>query len=199
MDRVQRPHVILGTAAVALIGVAAWLYHEVNAGAETPVVPDVIATTTKAPVLAPPPVAEAPPKVDDTKSKSPSPWTASLKSGLAARTPHNADKGHDTGTEAAPPDPALPDKADPKWDAILAEVNKSYDRGEYEDAKQGAIKVLAKDPTNVRMLRVAVSSACMNAEPQDAQLYYDKLTDKRDREQMKTRCDRFQITLNDPK
>ena len=58
-------------------------------------------------------------------------------------------------------------------------------------------KVLTKDPTNVRMLRVMVSANCIAGDSAIAQDYYVKLP-AFDRGQMKTRCDRYGVTLNDP-
>ncbi len=59
-----------------------------------------------------------------------------------------------------------------------------------------ALKVLAKEPANVRMLRIVVSSSCIEGSAADAQKHYLSLPVS-DREQMKVRCERYGVTFND--
>jgi len=87
--------------------------------------------------------------------------------------------------------------ANPKLDAVMDQANKAYDRQEYEDAKAIAATVLAKQPKNVRMLRIMVSSACMEGDGAVAQKWYVDLP-KPDRLQMKARCDRNGVTFTEP-
>ena len=47
----------------------------------------------------------------------------------------------------------------------MSEANKAYDRGDFDDARTIAMQVLAIDPTNVRMLRIMVSAACIDGDP----------------------------------
>lgn len=206
----QRTHVILATGALALVGVAGWLYHEVNVApaeaapalASSPVASAAVTSPPPprgdGPAMGrvPPPPPPSEPTPDPAITKSPSPWAAQLRSGVSAQ---GFKPGLAAGSSIGPPDPNDPKKADPQWDAILSEVNKQYDRGDYDEAKADAIKLLAKDPGNVRLLRVVVSSSCLTGDAADAQTYYEKLTDKRDRDQMRTRCERNQVTLTDPK
>jgi hypothetical protein len=84
-----------------------------------------------------------------------------------------------------------------KLDAIMDQANKAYDRADYEEAKSIALKILAKLPTNVRMIRIMVSSACFEGDSTLAQEWYVKLP-KPDRETMKTRCDRSGVMLTEP-
>jgi hypothetical protein len=84
-----------------------------------------------------------------------------------------------------------------KLDAIMDQANKAYDRGDYEEAKSIALKVLAKLPTTVRMMRIMVSSACFEGDSTLAQEWYVKLP-RADRVTMKTRCDRNQVSLTEP-
>jgi len=88
----------------------------------------------------------------------------------------------------------VPDKADPKFQMILAEANKAYDRQDFDEARAIATKVLAKDPTNVRMLRIMVSSHCIEGDSVAAQTYYDKLPEF-DKQQMSKRCATYGVSF----
>jgi hypothetical protein len=89
------------------------------------------------------------------------------------------------------------ERANPKLDAIMDQANKHYDKGEYEDAKAIAGKVLATQPTNIRMMRIMVSSACMDGDVPVAQKWFEQLP-KADREQMKVRCAKYEVKFTDP-
>ena len=84
--------------------------------------------------------------------------------------------------------------AGPKLDAVMDEANRAYDRSEYDEAKQIAGRVLARFPTNVRMLRIMVSASCIDGDGPGAQAYFPKLPPG-DQEQMKVRCARSGIAL----
>jgi hypothetical protein len=79
-------------------------------------------------------------------------------------------------------------------DAIMAEANKAYDRGDFDEAKSIANKVLAKLPGNPRMLRILVSVACIDNDAGAAQAAYQILPAP-DQTQMRTRCSRYGIDL----
>ena len=64
---------------------------------------------------------------------------------------------------------------DQKLDAVMSEANKAYDRGDFDDAKVFAQKVLAKNPGNVRMLRILVSASCIDGDSTEAQKRYLEL------------------------
>ncbi len=206
----QRSHVLLAAGAVALIGVAGWLFHEVNA---TPAEASVTAHPGE--VVGGTVTEPAGSALDGSAAKAGarhSDWSA-VASGLehkqaATRPPDDTEIHERVGPPVGAPAPTGrvnlgPEtddkKANPRKDAILAEVNRAYDHGDYDEAKAAAEKVLKEDPTNARMLRVAVSSSCILGDATDAQAYYAKLSDKRDREQMKARCDRYGVTFTDPK
>jgi hypothetical protein len=87
--------------------------------------------------------------------------------------------------------------ANPKIEAVMDQANKAYDRSDFEEAKAIAGKVLAKQPGNVRMMRIMVSSACIEGDNPVAQKWYEQLP-KPDREQMKVRCDKYGVTFKDP-
>jgi hypothetical protein len=97
--------------------------------------------------------------------------------------------------DITPPDEGKPN---PHGDAIMDQANKAYDRQDYEEAKSIAAKVLENDQRNVRMLRIMVSSSCLDGDSTTAQKYY-VLLPKYDRDQMKLRCGRDSgITLTEP-
>jgi hypothetical protein len=58
--------------------------------------------------------------------------------------------------------------------------------------------VLAKQPNNVRMLRIMVSSECIAGDPVIAQKYFNLLPPGINRDQMRARCGRNQVTFVDP-
>lgn len=97
---------------------------------------------------------------------------------------------------AAPVAPVAPEGPAPDVDfeAALDEANKHYDHGDYESAYKQAVRNLDKDPTNVRMLRVAVSSACMMGDADAANRFQSALP-HRDQMDMARRCERANITL----
>jgi hypothetical protein len=76
----------------------------------------------------------------------------------------------------------------------MTEANKAYDSAYYDEARAIASRVLARYPTNVRMLRVMVSASCIDGDGAVAQTYYSKLPAS-DQEQMKVRCARYGIAL----
>jgi cytochrome c-type biogenesis protein CcmH/NrfG len=131
------------------------------------------------------PAAAAPP----TATRAPPP--ASPNTGAPSWVP--------TRPTAAPPpaaasDPAAPveDLSGPKLDAVMAEANKAYDRGDYDDAKTIATRVLAREPTNVRMLRILVSASCIDGDSNTATASFAKLPPA-DQTQMRTRCLRYGV------
>jgi len=95
------------------------------------------------------------------------------------------------------PDGEPQDVAPHKLDAVMAEANKAYDRGDLDEAKAIARKVLRTSPNNVRMLRIVVSASCIVGETAEAQAAYVLLPEQ-DREQMKTRCARYGASFTDP-
>ncbi|HEY6180178.1 MAG TPA: hypothetical protein VIX73_37310, partial [Kofleriaceae bacterium] len=97
---------------------------------------------------------------------------------------------------AASDSPAAPveDLAGPKLDAVMDEANKAYDRGDYDDAKTIASRVLARQPTNVRMLRILVSASCIDGDSAAAQASFAKLPSG-DQAQMRTRCARYGVAF----
>jgi hypothetical protein len=184
-------HIALVLASVAVLAMGVYLWSQVNT---SPATADV-SKSEQAPSPPPPSADEHPEKQPDR---------------VAAKTPDRPKRDAQIRETSAPPPPppaqdtsGTPDvvtdelsKPNPKLDAVMAEANKAYDRGDFDDAKTIALKVLAKDPTNVRMLRIAVSSACIDGDSTEAQKHYQVLPAS-DREQMKIRCARYGVSFVD--
>ena len=192
-------HIILGVASLAVLGMVLYLFKEVRTTTASSAVPQR---------TAPAPTASA----SDTETRPEEPSkVASRPAGIPVRTPQPAQAepsrpaARPAGEEntmrrfgEAEPTNVADElaKPNPKMDAVMAEANKAYDRGEFDEAKDIALKVLAKDPANVRMLRVVVSANCIDGNAAEAQKHYLSLPAP-DREQMKVRCDRYGVTFND--
>jgi hypothetical protein len=117
-------------------------------------------------------------------------WTGSTSSPRpAAPSPEVA------APPAAPRD--RPTMTAEERDELVEEANRTYDRGDVEEARSVARRVLASEPANVRMLRIVVSASCMLGDIEDARAAFAKLP-PHDRSHMKTRCARYGIHLRDP-
>jgi hypothetical protein len=172
-------HAALVVLAGAVLLAGVYLVHAVN---ETPSVSAAVPARHE---VAPTSDESSPPAVVATPQ-------------LAAHASQPAQAAPELASDPAPGDDLdSGSAANPKLDAIMAQANKAYDHGEYEDAKDIAGKVLAKQPKNVRMLRIMVSSACFEGDSALAQEWYVQLP-KPDRLQMKQRCDRNGVALTEP-
>jgi hypothetical protein len=181
-------HVALASAAVLVMGVGVYLFLEVRASpaaGEAPAHKGPVSTPDPAPIHVAPPARTAEPAARPAPAgqhiEPPPPQVA-----LAVDVPRSR--------------PGLPD-ADRvgeigRYDAAMSEANKAYDRGEFEEAKVLAQKLLAKNPGNVRMLRILVSASCIDGDTDTAQRNY-LLLPGHDREQMKQRCGRYGVTFNE--
>jgi len=92
--------------------------------------------------------------------------------------------------------PAI-DPDNPELASAMTESNKAYDRGDYDGARSLAMKLLTKDPRNVRMLRVVVSSSCIMGDADVATQYWAQLPPP-DQAQMTARCSRYQVSFPPP-
>ncbi len=111
------------------------------------------------------------------------------------------DRHDQIPVEPETPPPRTPEemqKADPNTDALMDEANKAYDKQEFEEARTIANRILAKDPSNVRMLRVLVSAACVEVDQAEAAKWLAKLPPN-DQAAMKTRCTRYGVAFPDSK
>jgi hypothetical protein len=179
-------HVLLGMLAALVVVAGVYLFIEVRATSAgvTPAAPHVEPT--------PPPLEADSARVGDHRFAPKIGSLAGAPPPPPVVTPGSAQEDESTDDTIA----AL-EHANPKLDAIMDQANKHYDRGEFEDAKAIAGKVLTKQPTNIRMMRIMVSSSCVDGDQPVAQKWFEQLP-KPDREQMKVRCAKYQVTFKDP-
>jgi hypothetical protein len=183
---------VIAAATIAVAAFALYLFVQVratparaNATEVTPRPPTPHRERTETP---PTPVAVTPPE---------------KPTGKVLRDPNGSGawwKAPELGREVdGPPPPTQVDdvKAGLKQDNLMELANKAYDGQDFDQATAIAQKVLSKDPNNVRMLRIVVSSNCIQGDSVVAQQAYEKLP-KADREQMQTRCDRYGVTFKEP-
>ena len=176
--------VTLIAATAVLIGLALYLFVQVRSAPAQTGTPTVSRETPSPPPSPPPPATRDSATPPSTATPPPSAPDTRVRVGNDVVTPQ-AMAGSDD------------QRANPKLESLMELANKAYDRQEFDDARLIADKVLSKEPTNVRMLRIMVSSNCIQGDTAVAQQYYDKLP-KFDREQMKTRCDRYGVTFKEP-
>ncbi|HEX3479517.1 MAG TPA: hypothetical protein VHT91_31050 [Kofleriaceae bacterium] len=185
-------HAALWTGAALVLGLGVYLFVEVRAQP----VPLASAGPETAPTrtVAEPPPAAAPP------APRPTPPPARV---LAAVPPQPAPTaGPAAGSSAAParPGPVLaadPAAAPADLDAAMTEANRAYDRGDLDEAKTLAARLLARQPTNVRMLRILVSASCIDGDTAAAQASFAKLPPP-DQAQMRVRCARYGVAFPGP-
>jgi uncharacterized protein (DUF58 family) len=125
-----------------------------------------------------------------------------------------ATAGATTEDEPAEPDPASPPTAAPAADpapvgilaampppaatpaatlaVTLQEAVAAYDHADYEGATERALEVLRLDPTHVRALRIATSSACILGDADRAKEHYARLP-ARDKAEIARRCARWGV------
>jgi hypothetical protein len=178
-------HAVLPVGAVLVLGLGVYLFVEVRA---QPAPPQPVASDRPSPPAPmPQPAAPRNAPVADSPSAAPAP-PAVVPRAAPAPAPHEV-----AAAPALPPEPA---PTGPKLDAVMSEANKAYDRGDFEDAKLIAGRLLASYPTNVRMLRIMVSASCIDGDSTVAQAHYAKLPPA-DQEQMKVRCARYGVLFAD--
>ena len=191
-------HIILGIASLAVLGMALYLFNEVRTTTASSAVPQRTAPaptassgneTESAPTEPEPSKVAARPAAIPSKAVQP-------VTPKATQPSDSASGSSDTPAPSLDNVPVTPGQPNPKLDAVMAEANKAYDRGEFDEAKTTALKVLAKDPANVRMLRIVVSANCIDGDSAEAQKHYLSLP-AGDREQMKVRCARYGVSFND--
>jgi hypothetical protein len=176
----------LAVIAIIVAGMGVYLFVEVQASPPPAVAPaEPVAQAT------PPPAAATP-----VQEARPSPRGLGLRPAAAKVEKSDTPPPAISDDSSEPPvDDLL--KANPKLDMIMDRANKAYDHQDFDEAKAIAGKVLAKQPGNVRMLRILVSSSCIDGDTAVAQKYFPQLP-KFDRDQLKARCDRYGVTLTDP-
>jgi hypothetical protein len=175
----------LPLAAVLVLGLGVYLLVEVRAQPAPPATRVAPRDRAVAPAASVPQVAAPGPQAQVIETP-PSPDR------MASRPADTARRASPPALEAAP----TADLVGPALDAAMADANSAYDRGDFEDARTLASRVLARHPTNVRMLRIMVSAACIEGDQAAAQTHYTALPAD-DQGQMKIRCARYGISFPD--
>jgi hypothetical protein len=182
-------HIALVLAGVAVLGLGLYLYVEVSS-----------TSTAVANVRPRAPEDKPSPEEHEVVIETPDGSAGSAK---PSRVGHTFNQGI---RDTAAPAPVLGDAAsdrpgagiDPKKDELMATANKAYDHADFDEALVVAKKVLANDPSNVRMLRIMVSASCILEDAPTAQKHYLLLpVGGNDRSDMKTRCDRYGVALTE--
>ena len=180
-------HALLGLGAVLVLALTGYLFHEVRSHpAQAQVQSSAVPVTH--------PTAEpTPPDDEPTPAPTERPRTAPPPAEIVRKInpPAQPTKINDIQTDDPEEGPA---GAVVKLDQIMLQANKAYDRGDFDEAKSIANKVLAKVPKNPRMLRILVSVACIDNDAATALAAYQQLPTL-DQEQMRTRCTRYGIDL----
>jgi hypothetical protein len=181
----------LAVFGAVVIGFAIYLLLEVHAAPVHSQIPEPShpVKTSQATPTEPTPVAAVTARAE--------PVVIDVKPRIDPQPPANIAHPFAATAHVATPPPDDPDRANPHLDSLLAEANKAYDRGDLDDARSQAEKILATNPNNVRMLRIVVSVACVFGDQAGAQKAFDALP-RPDKDQMKVRCERSGMTFNDP-
>jgi hypothetical protein len=182
-------HAVLPVGALLVLGLGVYLFVEVRAQ------PAPVAARARPAAPSPEPAAPSPePAAPDSADPAVQP-VASPHGSVAAQRPAAPVRPVGDPPRDAPAAPDGP-LIGPKLDAAMDEANKAYDQGEYDEAKQIARRVLAQNPTNVRMLRIIVSASCIEGDSAVAQAHFARLP-AHDQEQMRVRCARYGVAFAD--
>ena len=188
-------HAALSIGAALVLGLGVYLFVEVRAQ------PSPVA----GPARAAPPVPASPPAAARVEPQTravaappvAAPPVAPLRAAPAAPPPGSSPAPSLAGSDnpLAALDAPGPIEG-PRLEAVMAEANKAYDHGEYDDAKSIASRLLARQPGNVRMLRIMVSASCVDGDAPAAQASYARLPPA-DQAQMRVRCARYGVAFAD--
>jgi hypothetical protein len=184
-------HIVLSIGALLVLGLGVYLLVEVRAQPAPLTTADAAGDAARVPDRSP----------DRGVDRAPD------RGHAVDRTPHVVPPPLPTPPAARPAPPAMPAPAitappaaaddaltGPKLDAAMDEANRAYDRGDFDDAKTIAARLLAVRPTNVRMLRILVSASCIEGDSATALTSYLKLPAP-DQAQMQIRCARFGVSF----
>lgn len=188
VDIVTLRHAALPIGAVLVLGLGIYLFHEVRS---QPAIAQVAPTphphpAPEQPAVEPPPAAPQP----QVAVKPQQPVVMPTAPQQVKDEPPPQVESHELRFN----NPVI-DGPNPKLDAVMDEANKAYDHGDFDEAKTVAQKVLAKQPTNIRMLRIMVSASCIDGDTGIAQANFAKLPPA-DQEQMRVRCARYGVTFD---
>lgn len=135
----------------------------------------------------------SPPPSRPSPSPSPSPRRREAPSRPAASPPAREDIRPSKAAAAPGLAKVMVDpEGEPSLKQQMDNANSLYDKANYESAQAAALEILAEHPKNIRMLRIAVSTACIMAEFEKAEMYYERLP-TRDQRQMARRCKKYGV------
>ncbi len=140
-----------------------------------------------------PSVAVGPADLAHAGSRAPAPAASADRPRIDARGPRSSG----IVRPAEPPAPAddVGEAAAEEAGSVaekMVEANRLYDRGDYEGASREAEEILKQQPDNVKMLRIATSSACILGDAAAARAHFEKLPES-DQEQIARRCRRYGV------
>lgn len=177
---------MLAAAAVAVLGMGVYLFVQVRATpAQAGATAGGSATATHKPVRD---------KIATADVQKPSEPVPPVPGSTRTTWERNPSGSTSAGTAGSQTDDR---QVDLKVDNMMELANKAYDSQDFDQAVAIAGKILAKEPNNIRMLRVMVSANCIQGDSAIAQQHYEKLPPF-DREQMRARCDRYGVVFKDP-
>ena len=191
-------HVALAAGAVLVLGLSIYLFLEVRSRpAAAHVKPSDRAAGARDPER-PAPASEEDGGAGTRTARAPREPAAPapVEDGAPDRPGATSRQAIASSFRERPREGTPPDKQPHKLAEVMDEANKAYDRGDLDEAKAIAQKVLVAAPNNVRMLRILVSATCISGDTAEAQKAYLQLP-KPDREQMKTRCGRYGVSFAD--
>lgn len=184
----------LGLAAVIVIGGGLYLFMQVTSD---PATPAVAARDDR-------PAKDSGPATDDHTASDPPRFTPKPRTGsgsIERPVRPTSDTGSSGTTGTGGTGPALEggddDGVDPEVDlnAAMDEANHFYDGNDYEGATKQALRVLAKHPDNVRMMRIVVASGCYMGDVDQANKYMAMLP-ARDQGDMIRKCTAANVHLD---
>jgi len=188
-------HAALSIGAVLVLGLGVYLWIEVRSQPVAGASPGAVLPRTPAPAVAQSPAPDA---ADRAAMPPPAPVAppAPIAPPVGTAAPPAARPPTIAGAVAAAPPPDSEPMTGPRLEAAMAEANHAYDRGDLDDAKNLASRLLAQQPTNVRMLRIMVSASCIDGDTAAAQTSFAKLPAP-DQAQMRVRCARYGVAFPD--
>ena len=171
---------MLAVAAVAVFGLGVYLYVAVNSPT------DAVANVRP----------RSPGEAVTAEVPAPEPDSAPATKPERQGRKSTIESGSRDSVAVTEPPPRPGANIDIKKDELMSSANKAYDEGEFDEAIVIAKKVLTEDPANVRMLRIMVSSSCINDDAETARKNYLLLAaNGNDRSDMRRRCERYGITF----
>jgi hypothetical protein len=191
-------HAALLSGAVLVLGLGVYLWIEVHAQPVASASPEAVLQRTDDPVSAisdasAAPAAAQPGRTTALRGPAAAPAPVASSPVVAPAAPSGPPPTIAGAAAAAPDSEPL---SGPRLDAAMAEANHAYDRGDLDEAKTLASRLLAQQPTNVRMLRIMVSASCIDGDTPAAQVNFAKLPAP-DQAQMRIRCARYGVTFPD--